>query len=428
MSEAYDLSGDDNGEGLGDLPAEAPFVGAVGDLPRITIGVFYERPDTQAAALRAADDRRMAKASLTVHEGGVPGAVAYYRDQATPDVLVVESQDIGQGLFDNLERLADVCSASTRVIVIGSLNDVRVYRQLIGSGVSDYLVGPLEPLQLLAAVAGLFANENEGVLGRVIACFGVRGGLGSSQIAHNIAWSVAQRHQVPATLVDFDLNFGTAGLDFNIEPSGVVSDALADIDAVDKDFLESLLAPVGDRLNVLASRADLDASLEGGEASWIELVSRLRRLAPVTVLDLPTSWNQGVRSLLIDADDVVLTVGPDLSSLRSLKQIYEFLVAARSNDAPPKIVINQMGAPKRREIPVKEFAAAAGGRRPYTIDYDPELFVRAANDGRPLAMIDSRSAGVATIERLAGALIGRVEASPAKAAASLVERFLKRKP
>src|SRR6202789_4217687 len=197
-------------EGFGAAPHERP-------VPRISIHAFCEFPDTGAALQRAGADRRLSKAHLTVQLGGINAAVDFYTGQVTPNLLVVETRLHGQAALDELDRLAEVCDPATKVVVVGGTNDVELSRELMRRGASEYLVAPLSPLQLIEVISGLYLDPGATPIGRVVAVVGARGGVGSSTIAHNVGWCIAEEFEINTTIVDFDLPFGTAGLDFNDE-------------------------------------------------------------------------------------------------------------------------------------------------------------------------------------------------------------------
>src|SRR5262245_62949371 len=101
---------------------DQPFGAAVHDrpVPRISIHAFCESPDTGSVIQRAGQDRRLAKAHLTVHMGGVFGAVEYFQDSSTPNVIMVETREQGHGILSELEKLSHVCDPGTKVVVIGA--------------------------------------------------------------------------------------------------------------------------------------------------------------------------------------------------------------------------------------------------------------------------------------------------------------------
>jgi pilus assembly protein CpaE len=111
-------------------------------VPRITIQAFCEHSQTAQLVESAVHDRRMSKVALTTHNGGLDGAVETYKANPTPNLIIVETTLAPEQIPGALSRLAEVCDASTRVIVLGHVNDVQLYRELIRSGISEYIVLP----------------------------------------------------------------------------------------------------------------------------------------------------------------------------------------------------------------------------------------------------------------------------------------------
>ena len=159
--------------------APAAAIGEV-SVPRIAIHVFAERQDTLAAAERAAQDRRLSRATTQIRIGGVAAAVETYQHEPTPPLIIVECLKDPQTLLWEVDQLAEVCDAGTKVIVVGATNDIILFRELMRRGVSEYLVAPLQPLQLIAAIGGLFNDPAQPFVGRTIAFVGAGrgGGLG----------------------------------------------------------------------------------------------------------------------------------------------------------------------------------------------------------------------------------------------------------
>src|SRR5579863_1410663 len=227
-------------------------------VPRISIHAFCEFPDTGASLQRAGADRRLSKAHLTVQLGGINAAVEHYNGQVTPNLLIVETKLNGQEALAELDRLAEVCDPASKVIVVGRENDVELYRELMRRGASEYLVAPLSPLQLIEVISGLYLDPGATPIGRVIAFVGARGGSGSSTIAHNVGWCIAEELHINTAIVDFDLPFGTLGLDFNDEPGQGIVDALSSPERLDDILLDRLLVKRGEHLSIFATPASLD--------------------------------------------------------------------------------------------------------------------------------------------------------------------------
>ena len=375
--------------------------GAEVSIPRIGVHVFAERQDTLASAERAGQDRRMSRATTQIRIGGVAAAIEAYQSEPTPPLIVVESMKDAQTLLWEIDQLAEVCDAGTKVVIIGATNDILLFRELMRRGVSEYLVAPVQPLQLISAIGGLFADPAQPFIGRSIAFVGARGGAGASAVAHNTAYAMSERIGVNTVIVDYDLPFGTAGLDFNQDPLGGVADALSQPDRLDATLLDRMMVRCTDKLSLFAAPATLDADWEIGPDAFEEVTSRIRSTAPFVVLDLPHLWSGWMRKTLISADEVVVVATPDLASLRNAKNMIDLIKQARPNDAPPRLVLNQVGVPGRPEIPAKDFGAALGIHPSLIIPFDAKVFGAAANNGQMIVDSGAKTKAAEAFETLA---------------------------
>jgi pilus assembly protein CpaE len=404
-------------QNFGAAPHERP-------VPRISIHAFCEFPDTGAALQRAGGDRRLSKAHLQVQLGGVNAAVEHYTGQITPNLLIVETKLDGLDALGELDRLAEVCDPATKVIVIGRVNDVELYRELMRRGASEYLVAPVEPLQLIEVISGLYLDPGATPIGRVVAVVGARGGAGSSTLSHNIGWCIAEELHINTTIVDLDLAFGTVGLDFNDEASQGVADALSAPERLDDVLLDRLLLKRGDHLSLFTAPAALERDYDAVPESYEAVIDAVRQSTPCVILDLPHGWSPWIRNTLMAADDVVIVATPDLTSLRNAKNIIELVKNARPNDNPPRLVINQVGMPKRPEIPSKDFAETMGVEPSAIIAFEPALFGQAANNGQMVIEVSPKAPVSESVRRLCRALTGRSAAANGSAS---IFSFLKGK-
>jgi pilus assembly protein CpaE len=370
-------------------------------VPRIAIHVFAERQDTLAAAERAGQDRRLSRATTQIRVGGVAAAIETYHHEPTPPLIVVECLKDPQTLLWEVDQLAEVCDAGTKVVVIGATNDILLFRELMRRGVSEYLVAPIQPLQLISAIGGLFADPAQPFVGRSIAFVGARGGAGASSVAHNTAYAMSERIGANTVIVDYDLPFGTAGLDFNQDPLNGVADALTQPDRLDPVLLDRMMVRCTDKLSLFAAPATLDADWEITPDAFEEVTTRIRSTAPFVVLDLPHTWSSWMRRTLISADEVVVVATPDLASLRNAKNMIDLIKQGRPNDAPPRLVLNQVGLPGRPEIPAKEFGDALGVHPSLIIPFDAKTFGAAANNGQMILDAGAKTKAAEAFQTLA---------------------------
>jgi len=356
-------------------------------LPRITIQAFCEHSQTAELVESAVHDRRMSKVALTTHNGGLEGAIESYKSNPTPNLIIVETSLPTNEIPTALDRLAEVCDASTRLIVLGHVNDVLLYRELIRSGVSEYLVLPTSAQSIVNAISDLFAAEGAAPIGRTIGFIAAKGGAGASTIAHNVAWAISQHLRQDVLILDMDLPFGTAGLNFNQDPPHGIADALSASGKVDPTMLDRLMSKAANHINLLTAPAMLDKTFDYGERDFEQVLELAQKTTPVVILDIPHAWTAWVRHTLATIDEIGIVAEPDLANLRNAKNLSDTIKALRPNESEPLLVINQIGVPKRPEIAPKEFATSVECKLLSQVQFDPQTFGTAANNGQMLAEV-----------------------------------------
>jgi pilus assembly protein CpaE len=374
--------------------------------PRVSVQAFCETPETTAAVESAGVDRRLGKAHMTIKRGGMPAAIEAYRTVPTPNVIIIET-DGSIDILAGLDQLATVCDAGTRVVVIGNENDDVPYRELVRRGVSDYVVGPVDTLDVVRTICGLFSASEAVTVGRIIAIVGAKGGVGASTVAHNVAWAIARDVALDSVVIDLDLAFGTAGLDYNKDPLQGVANAVFSGERPDTAYIERLLAKCTDHLSLLAAPATLERVYDFGDQAFDAIFDTLRMTTPCIVLDIPHQWSGWTRRALTGADDILIVAEPDLANLRNTKNMLNVLKASRPNDRPPLYCLNQVGMPKRPEITPSEFAKAIGDQPIASVPFDPRMFGTAANNGQMIAEISERHRASRMFVEIAQQLTGR---------------------
>ena len=412
-----------------DTPAElAGREENIAPAPRVSVQAFCETVETAAAIQAAGEDRRMAKAHLRIQMGGLVAAIEAYQSSPTPNVIILESENRDTDILNGLDQLAPVCDAATRVVIIGRTNDVGLYRELVRRGVSDYLIAPVNTLQVVRAVCGLFSAPDAKPVGRIIAVVGAKGGVGASTIAHNIGFSIARDLMLDAVVTDLDLAFGTAGLDFNQDPPQGIAEAVFSPDRIDNAFIDRLLSKCTDHLSLLAAPATLDRVYDFSADAFDAIFDSLRATVPCVVVDVPHQWTGWTKQTLVSADDILIVAAPDLANLRNTKNLYDFLKAARPNDQRPLYCLNQVGVPKRPEIKAADFAKALEENPIATIPFEPQVFGAAANNGQMIAEMAANHRTAATFRSMAQKLAGRAEAPKQRSSflSPLLEKLMKK--
>lgn len=378
-------------------------------IPRVTIQAFCETDAVRQTLERSASDRRMVRAHLGVQMGGIPGAIEFYGSSPTPNLVIVESRLVGEELVGELGRLAEVCDNETKVVVIGHVNDVLLYRTLVGHGVSDYLISPVSMADIMSAISGIYAEPENGVLGRVIAFIGAKGGSGSSTICHNVAWAISSTFKNEVLLADLDLPFGTANINLDQDPAMGIADAVYSQDRIDDIMLDRLLAKCAEHLSLLAAPSTLERTYDFDLHAFSQIFEVAQRSVPCIVADVPHQWSGWTQQVLSAADEIVITAVPELANLRNAKNLIDKISSIRPNDSPPKLVLNQVGVPKRPEITVSDFSGALDLEPLVVIPFEPALFGSASNSGQMISESAPASPVAETFVKLAQVLTGRGE-------------------
>ena len=368
--------------GIGYLPEQE---GGDRPIPAISVRAFFETSSTAELLDLIVSDRRMRRTDFASENGGLDAAIEYLTSNVTPNLLIVESSMPSKEMLAKIDQLAEHCDPGVQVMVIGATNDIALYRQLISRGVSEYIVPPVRPVQLIRAISSLFADPETPFLGKSIAVVGAKGGVGSSTIAHNLAWSIAENAGQNTTLVDLDLSFGTTALDFNQEGAQTVMDALLTPDRTDEAVIARLLTTVTERLSLFTAPASVNEEVDVAPEAYDTVIQAVRRSVPYVIIDLPHMWNNWLKSTLVSADEVIIVCQPELASLRNGKNIIDRLNAERPNDAPPKLILNMVDVPKRPEIPIKDFATALSLEPEIVLPFDAALFGTASNNGQMIS-------------------------------------------
>jgi pilus assembly protein CpaE len=382
---------------LGDDPAE---YGSSDDdhrpVPRISIHAFCETPETTALLERAAVDRRLSKTHMTMHMGGLPKAVDHFQTASTPNLIIIEALEGGESLFAQLGELAEVCDPSTKVIVLGRANDIGLFRELMRQGISDYIVRPKSPLQIIKSIATLYIDPAAPPIGKTIAFVGARGGAGSSTLAHNVAWCAAEEMQSDTVILDLDV------------------------------LLDRLLQKHTERLSLFTAPNLLDRDYDIDDQAFETVIDVVRGAAPTIIVDVPHVWTGWSKRLLQSADHIVITATADLASFRNTKNLVDIISGSRPNDSPPILVINQFDA-KLSSVQPQQYEEHVGLKPAMVFGWEPQLFHTAATNAAPIVQVGAKSKTAQSIRELTSFILGRTPIASKKSKFSLAGLVKKKK-
>lgn len=345
------------------------------------------------------------------NKGGLRNAVQSLSVSASPAILVVDLSESGDPLND-INALAEVCEPGTVVIAIGQVNDVRLYRDLLASGIHDYLLKPLSPQQVhdaLNQALGVFMSPKGGdsdAAKRHIstAIVGTRGGVGASTLATSLAWLFAEQHKSPTALLDLDVHFGTGALALDLEPGRGLSDAIENPSRIDPLFIERAMVRAGDNLSILSAEAPINQPLMTDGAAFVQLEDEFRQAFEMTVIDLPRNMLINFPQLLADVNLVLLTCELTLASARDTIRLLSWLKSNAAH-AHPMIVANKV-QPALAEISKADFEASIERKINFMVPYDIKAASNAAKLGQVFVDANRSSKATAAIRQIAERVVG----------------------
>lgn len=334
-------------------------------------------------------DWRFARVKLEHREGGVEQAIEALRTGTqSPDLLIIETDTTDEAFTKRLEGLAEFCSESTSAIVIGPVNDVNLYRRLIGMGISDYLVRPVKQETLSLDISRTLINKLGSLGSRLIAVMGAKGGVGTTVISEAIAWGCADILDQKTALIDAAGGWSTLSIGLNFEPAGTLQEAVRAISSNNEDALKRMLFQAHEKLHVLSSGGDvmLDDSIDAN--SYEILINKLMTTYPIVVVDLSNAPTNLKRIVLTRAHHITLVTTPFLPSLRAARTLINEIKTLRDDSSKIlDLAVNMDGLAPKQEVSAKDVAAALERKPGTIIAFNPGLIIAAEQEGRRMTSL-----------------------------------------
>ncbi len=323
-------------------------------------------------------------------KGGLRNAVQSLSITSSPNILMVDLSESGDPLTD-INALAEVCEPGTVVIAVGQVNDVRLYRDLLASGIHDYLLKPLSPGHLrdtLIQAQAIFSapKHHDPAVGKKhisTAVIGTRGGCGASTIATSMAWLFSTEQKLATALLDLDIHFGTGALVLDLEPGRGLTDAIENPSRIDSLFIERAMIRANDNLSILSAEAPIHTPLMTDGAAFLQLEEEFRQAFEMTVIDLPRNMLINFPHLLTDVNVVVVVTELTLAAARDTIRVLSWLKANVAH-AQPIVVANKVQA-QNWEISRADFEASIERKLDFAVPYDLKAATQAAKLGQTFA-------------------------------------------
>lgn len=358
--------------------------------PREPFNAFVCDDDTLELIRVAAGD--MGWPIEKCHKGGLRNAVQSLSVSASPNILFVDMSESGDPIND-INALAEVCEPGTVVIAAGQVNDVRLYRDLLSSGIQDYLLKPLSLDQVrdsLASAAAMLAAPKQGEHGadkphHLMAVVGVRGGVGASLVSTSLAWAMSEQAGRQTSLLDLDVHFGTGALTLDLEPGRGLIDAVDNPSRIDGLFIERAMVRASDKLSLLSAEAPIHQPVLTDGTAFFQLEEELRNAFEMTIVDLPRQVLIPFPHLVSEAGTIVLVSDVTLAAARDTIRLLSWF--KQNASAARVILVANKFQSAIGELSRKEFESSIERAVDVVIPYDPKLVSQAAKLGKSYAEI-----------------------------------------
>lgn len=367
-------------------------------LPQASIAVFSNDEETLGSAAFLREDWRYARVSVNAVKGGVEEAIATYQEQSSPDLMIIQTEDIDDSFTNKLGELSQYCDEGTSAIIIGPVNDVYLYRQLIEMGVSDYLVKPIKPVIFAEVIAKSLIDRLGVADSRLIVFASAHGGVGATTLSQ-ISALIASNHLGQKTmLMDLCGGWSTLSVGLGFEPSATLQEVYTAIQSGSEDSLKRMIHNVDEKLSVVSSGSDsmLDGAIDGAGAEAI--LDNLMSKYPVVFVDLSGSDSVVKKAVLSRANQIIIVTTPTVTSLRACRSLLGEISDVRGESTGDvSLLVNKTGVVKSQEVDKADITEAIGQKIEAEIPYMAEAFLKYESEIKDLM---AQKEGEALLEAL----------------------------
>ena len=322
-------------------------------------------------------------ATPIVRQGGIRAAMKAFEREESPRILLVDVSSAADPVAD-LDGLASVCAPDTKVLVIGERNDIDFYREITRHlGADEYVAKPLTRDKVATLLGPYLTDEAPDAQasrgGRVIAVCGVRGGVGATTVAVNLAQAVAETTRGHVAILDLHLRGGHVAMMTGVKPASALRHALENPQVVDGLFLERVSTAAGERVRVFAADEPFDSDPRPTPEGVARVVDLLRQRFNIIIVDMPLPPTLADRQALAVARQTLLVFGPDMASLRDVERARK-MVSALTGASRTMTVLNRANIPAGLKPNI--IVEALGAKPDVSIPDMPRQISRATNLGR----------------------------------------------
>lgn len=352
--------------------------------------------------------------------------------RSRPPAIIVADVDGAEDPAGLVTQLVKVCGTRSKILTIGSANDVAFYRGMVQAGAADYLVKPISSVTLRDSVIPLLVSkgvekgDKTAKSGRLYVFVGVRGGVGTTTIAVNSSWIMAHEADKKVALLDLDLQFGNCDLSLDLEPGRGLREVLTSPDRMDSLLINSSMSKESDQLAVFCGEESLEEVIEFDTAGPLALVKELRNEYDCIVVDMPRAQVARHRRLLVSADQVFLVTDLTLAGIRDTQRILG-AIANLGTATPPRIIAGRIGDGEA-QVSRATFERSAKTKIEALVPHDPKVVKLSANRGKSIPTVAVSSSLTKALRSVAVLMVGQPIAEAAVAGglfSSIMSKFKK---
>ncbi|MCE9508443.1 MAG: type II secretion protein ATPase [Alphaproteobacteria bacterium] len=353
-------------------------------LPASRVDFHVLDDGTAALAQQLVTNWRFARVGIQIERSGMEAAINYYKEAPAPELIIIETNDIGEDFLQQLKGLAGVCPPGTDAVIIGPKNDVHLYRHLVEMGVKDYLVRPVSEVDMVKVIARTLI-EKRGMSGsRLVTVIGSKGGVGTTSVAQILAWDIAEGLKQKTMLMDAAGSAGSVGIAYGLEPSTTLIEAVRLGKSGSDDDMKRVYQVASEHLSVLACGGEPLLTGSPDPDSVETLVNRLMQKYPVVVMDLSGASRSVQKRLMERASEIVVVTTPMLSALRNARTLMGELKTLKSHLKEVDLVVNMRGVSSSEEVPLQDIKEALNMSPSAVIPYAPRIFATSEATGKPV--------------------------------------------
>ncbi|MBI5521305.1 MAG: P-loop NTPase [Desulfarculus sp.] len=303
--------------------------------------------------------------------------------QQQPEVLLVEYDTQNSGLADLLERLRRSVPRAA-VVAWSASREPEAILKAMRLGVREYLVDPGAAQEFNDAVLRLarLTQVSGQPAGRIIAVTGVKGGVGGSHLAVNLAWALSQGLGLRVALMDLDLGGGDLAMLLDLSPTRDLTDVAGEFNRLDAVLMDSLMTEVAPGLRLLAAPGDPVAAETIGPEHLARALDHLADAHAVVIMDLSSHLDEVSLMALERAHQILMVVEPTVVGLKNARRLQALHERLGIASAKVSLVVNRDGA--RGCLERADVARILGREVLAFLPNDSEVILEAGNAGRPV--------------------------------------------